>query len=474
MSEAVIGALRAELGIDTAQFSKGIAVARGELAVFANTAKMVGGALVAAMGVGLIKVADGVRDVIDQADKLNKTSQKIGIPVEQLSKLAYAAELSDINVEQLTSAVGKFNKYLVSTGQGSRQVDEALLSVAEKFSTMPDGAEKTALAMQLFGKAGADMIPLLNGGADGLRKMYSEAREFGVVISGETAAKAEEFNDNLTRLGAIWGGLMVRLAAGLVGPLKDLSDWLVTLPEKLSRIGPLLDALGKIGTSFNPITIAQGFGELGKALDHVNSGMPTLSFEQMHEDLVSKGVPAWLAYKKVVGESRTELERIKPTTEAIGFMQQRVAGATGDQWLQMAGQGAEAFGSLFDDQKEFAEAGAVINAAQAITKSFAEYGFTPAGIAAAALAALACGAQIAKIESTQPGNSSKPSVSAGGGGGGVMRGNNNSSAGGQLGNGGAGVNITLVGESGFTGAQVRAMMAGISQAVGDGVSIRVN
>ena len=50
------------------------------------------------------------------------------------------------------------------------ELRRVMMQVADAFKKMPDGAEKAGLAMKLFGKSGADLIPLLNEGADGLTK----------------------------------------------------------------------------------------------------------------------------------------------------------------------------------------------------------------------------------------------------------------------------------------------------------------
>ena len=97
-----------------------------------------------------------------------------------------------------------------------------LSDIAAKFQTMPDGAEKTALAMQLFGRSGARMIPMLNDGAEGLAAMREEARGLGLVM-GEDAQKAsEEINDNLERLTFISKGLWRGAIAPLLPAISEL------------------------------------------------------------------------------------------------------------------------------------------------------------------------------------------------------------------------------------------------------------
>lgn len=61
--------------------------------------------------------------------------------------------------------------------------------------------------MELFGRSGREMIPLLNQGAGGLREMAREARELGIVVSESFSRRAENFNDNLRRLKAALQGL---------------------------------------------------------------------------------------------------------------------------------------------------------------------------------------------------------------------------------------------------------------------------
>ena len=60
--------------------------------------------------------------------------------------------------------------------------------MADKFKAMPDGTKKTALAMDILGKSGKDLIPLLNSGSEGLGEMLAEADSLGITLSTETAA----------------------------------------------------------------------------------------------------------------------------------------------------------------------------------------------------------------------------------------------------------------------------------------------
>lgn len=247
----VIGALRVVLGADTAALDKGLKDAQGSLASFARDMAAI------AAGIKFEKIltsafdsiAHSIKLGIEEADKLGKMSQSIGIPVEELSKLKYAAELSDVSLGTLSTSMGQLNKNMVAVaGGGGRQAaaafkamgievkntdgslktsSQVLAEVADKFAGYEDGAAKSALAVAIFGRSGAAMIPLLNEGSAGLKKAADEAERFGIVISKDMADSAQTFNDNLTKLHAQTNGLFIQLSAALAPALEELSNRLV-------------------------------------------------------------------------------------------------------------------------------------------------------------------------------------------------------------------------------------------------------
>lgn len=244
--DSVIGALRVVLGADTAVLDKGLEQSKNQLSQFAadigKTAAVIGAAVAsvyAAAGVG-------VSNAIDAMDKLAKQSQKIGIPVEQLSALKLAADTSGLSMDQLGTGVGKLSKAMtdaladpasdaanqfralgVSVKDANGKLlptNDVLAAVATKFSNMDDGARKTSVAMSLFGKSGAELIPFLNQGGAGIAEMTANAQKFGIVIDGPTAAAAVKFRDTLTLLGAAKDGLIIKLTAFLLPALQQFAD----------------------------------------------------------------------------------------------------------------------------------------------------------------------------------------------------------------------------------------------------------
>lgn len=203
--------------------------------------------LMAGLGVSLTLGAFAalVKGAIDSADELNKLSQKIGISVESLSTLQFAAQLSDVGLQSLqmglktlsqsateaSAGLGEGAQAFAALGVGVKDAtgnlkstDTLLLDIADRFASFEDGATKTALAVKLFGKSGLDLIPFLNQGSAGIRALTAEAERLGLKLTTQTAQAAEAFNDNLTALKASSSGLGISLATELLAPLRVVTD----------------------------------------------------------------------------------------------------------------------------------------------------------------------------------------------------------------------------------------------------------
>jgi hypothetical protein len=247
-----LGTLLIELKAETAAFSSALDKA-AQLSVnksedmkkaFSAAGVAISGALASAGGA----IVEMVSHAAEAADHLVKLSQSAGVSVEALSSLGYAAKLSDIDLEALGGSLEKLSKHMfeaadkggtsgaaferlgISVKDSSghlRNIEDVMADLAGKFSGMEDGAAKTALAMQLFGKSGAVMIPLLNQGSEGLAKMTEEARKLGITIDGETSKAAEEFHDNLVRLEGVLTGVGNAMLRNVAPALSQISERLV-------------------------------------------------------------------------------------------------------------------------------------------------------------------------------------------------------------------------------------------------------
>lgn len=235
MPEFKVADLFAKLGLrpDTKQWAAGDRLISG-----------IKKGLAALAGFAAVKWSVGViQQVANTADALDEMSQKLGVPVETLQELGYAAGFSGVNLEALGSSVAKLSKAMDAAAHGSkaqarvfremgvavkdargelRPVEDVFGDVADHFASMPDGAAKTALAMKVFGKTGAELIPVLNEGREGLEKLKEEFRASGAEISGDAAQAFAKFNDDQDRLKNTIQGLKVQLVTALLPTLQKV------------------------------------------------------------------------------------------------------------------------------------------------------------------------------------------------------------------------------------------------------------
>ena len=178
-------------------------------------------------------------------DELAKFSKATGQSIESLQGFRFAGGLTGV-------AVGDLNKGLLLVAKRARDAsiglkapadafrelgvevkdasgnlksqDVLLLDIADKFRTLPSGTQKSALAMEIFGKSGAKLIPLLNEGSVGINRMRKEAEQLGGILGDDTAKKAEDFNDSMLRLRTVMRAVQARIASALLPVLTRLSE----------------------------------------------------------------------------------------------------------------------------------------------------------------------------------------------------------------------------------------------------------
>ncbi len=224
------------------QDAKGVvASAMGDISRSVNVAKTALGAL--GVGFSVYGVGRFAQSVIDSADALSKLSQKTGIATGELSQLQYAAGLSGVSTEALSKGVKGLSQRMTEAVDSTSKAGQlmkalgvdinagatpAIEAIARTFAQLPDGTTKAALAVEIFGKAGMDMIPMLNMGEAGIRALKEEAQRLGLTMSTETAKAAEAFNDNLAAVKKSGEGAAIAI-------LNELSPAMVRITQAMKE-----------------------------------------------------------------------------------------------------------------------------------------------------------------------------------------------------------------------------------------------
>jgi hypothetical protein len=202
------------------------------------------GAIGAAAGASVFALAQRAANA---GDEIANTSQKFGIATGALQELMFAARgeadalqnsmaILSRNIESAGEAGSPTAKTFSKLGVATRDLggniiptDQILMKLSDSFQQMPDGAAKTAAAMEIFGKQGAKLIPFLNQGSSAIGKLREEAVALGVVLSEDDIAAAEGFNDaiddlmnTLKGLGNFVGAKLFPLITGLASRFKEM------------------------------------------------------------------------------------------------------------------------------------------------------------------------------------------------------------------------------------------------------------
>jgi len=192
-----------------------------------------------------VDVAKSTLAFIDQTGQINDAAASAQVATDAFQELAYAASLSDVNSEKLgvglkslnallteaqkygSEASKEFAKLGIRTRDASghvRSADDVLGSIADKMAKLPEGPRRAALSLKLLGKAGADLVPVLQGGSAALAEARQEARDLGLVIDSDTIKAGDDLGDSFTKIQAVGRSLGATFGREVLPYLQDLSS----------------------------------------------------------------------------------------------------------------------------------------------------------------------------------------------------------------------------------------------------------
>jgi hypothetical protein len=240
---ASLGSLVIELAASTARLQgdlgKAVGMAQSAAARFT---RIFGGvaSLAGASSLGAV-----VARSIEMGDELNKAAIKAGVGGRAISELAYAARQSDIDLSSLSTALKKMQVALSEAAAGSKaqnkslsdlgltigqlrslKADQQFELIADRINQIRDPADRARLATELFGKAGADLLPLFEQGAEGIRAAREEAEALGNSFSDEQLKKFAAADDSVKKMTASWQGFAANLTLTVVPAIKGVLDLL--------------------------------------------------------------------------------------------------------------------------------------------------------------------------------------------------------------------------------------------------------
>lgn len=206
------------------------------------------GAGFTAFGAALVApLVAATKSFVDFGDTVDKISSRTGASAEFISALGFAAEQSGADIQTLEKAIVGQQRTLNDMNQGLKtaidsyaalgltakdfeglNTEQSFTKIAQALSEIDDPSLRAATALEIFGKAGQRLIPLINGGEEAIKEFTKEANKLGIILSEDEAKKAAELADATNRAQRALQGLKIRFGA-------ELAEQFITVVDKITE-----------------------------------------------------------------------------------------------------------------------------------------------------------------------------------------------------------------------------------------------
>lgn len=240
------------------------------------------------------------------ADEIDKMSQKIGISAEAYQEWSYVMGQNGMDVDKLAtgmktlvsqmdkaangtaSAQENFDKLGVSiyNADGSLKDQETLLNeVMHALADMENGTEKAQIATELFGKAGIEMMPMLNQGADAMDELTQRAHDLGLVMSDDAVSAGVKLGDTIDDIKKSFSMIGTNLGSAVIPVIQQFADIIIdNMPMIQQTIGALAPILASVAGSLLPVIVELAQVLLPVIVELINQLLPV--FAQIAESIL--------------------------------------------------------------------------------------------------------------------------------------------------------------------------------------------
>ena len=247
--------LAARLTLDKTEYEQGLSEAESSAqskgSKIGNAMKVVGtaglgvAAGVAAAGTAIYKMSTNSAAASDRVDKM---SQKLGLSRTAFQELDFITSQSGTSVESLKGGIRTLTNAMEAANSGSEEAaamfdklgisiydsngnmksqEQILFDTISALQNMEDGTEKAALANDLLGKSGSELMPLLNGSAGSMEAMRQQAHDLGLVLYDDTIDAGVKLTDTLDQAKRAFGAITTRIGAEVMPIVQKALDLVI-------------------------------------------------------------------------------------------------------------------------------------------------------------------------------------------------------------------------------------------------------
>lgn len=276
----VVGDIAIQVGADIGPLVRDLSKASSAVSKFgADAGKSGGGMSVLAKGAGIlaasvvtasVAMAAFTKRAMDNIDALSKQARVAGVSVATFQAMAQVADEAGVSSESLSKNLVKMQNNLVDLGKGAKSQVEAFgalgLSysqlegmdasgqfelIAKAISGISDPAERTAAALDIFGKSGAEALLMMPGYSDALANATKFQKDFGLAVSDVDAQQIEAANDAIGRTQMIMAGLSTELAVTFAPALEKIATVMLGMAAAFNQ---MLESGAPVNQLFGSVT----------------------------------------------------------------------------------------------------------------------------------------------------------------------------------------------------------------------------
>lgn len=276
MGKSVIGALRVNLGLNSAKFERGAKRVKSPLAAMKKQFLAVAAVAAAAGGAISAMALAGARDL----DRAAKSARRLGSSIGGFRALELAAGEAGVSLSSMTNDIQTIDREIASIGKsGNAQraldalgisaqqlsgadADEKLALIADRVETLGLTTGETSSILRDLGVRNREMVLLMLGGGEAIRAARRDIEDYGLAVNSVDAGKIEQANDRIARLGLVTQYLGQRLALELVPALGQMAQGITNSLRSGGALRAGLDGLAgnvKRLTTYLAVAVT-GFG----------------------------------------------------------------------------------------------------------------------------------------------------------------------------------------------------------------------
>lgn len=379
MAGSSLGNLVARLALDIAEFVTPLDRASQQAKRFErdikNTFNDAAKSLLslAAAVVSVQSVMSAFTKGLNYADQLEKLKDSTGANVEELDKLAIAAKLNGVEIDQLGKAFGQMSKFMVAAEDGTSKQADVLKAlgvtavkagddmtakfgeVAKAFKDFEDGPTKTAAAMAIFGKQGQEFLQFLKNYERDMR-LAKEITEAWGAIMPEQAAASDAFKDNLDIIGMSAERAALQMLKGLGPAIENVKNAFLAAGPQMNSFFEILGkgigwivewgAKGLIGLTTTVQLVTAALGAAAAIVGAILSG----DFAQVKTIIAEAQGDA----QKILNTSAAALDAINTPLKTMADVAPKATKSSDDLRKALAGLGDQSRKAA-DDMKKLIE-----------------------------------------------------------------------------------------------------------------------